>query len=55
MHRWTTSEGDQLECKTTQRIKEPEEDRNAFSFRVKSASPEQMVMLRDIVQAGESL
>ena len=45
----------ELECKTIQRIKEPEEDRNAFSFCADFASPEQMVMLRDVVQAGESL
>ena len=44
-----------LECKTIQRIKEPEEDGNAFSLYASFASPEQMVMLRDAIQAGESL
>jgi NAD(P)-dependent dehydrogenase (short-subunit alcohol dehydrogenase family) len=43
----------ELECKTIQRIKESEEDRNAFSFCADFADPEQMVMLRDIIQAGE--
>lgn len=45
----------ELECKTIQRIKESEEDRNAFSFCADFANPEQMVMLRDIIQAGEFL
>ena len=44
----------ELECKTIQRIKESEEDRNAFSFCADFADPEQMVMLRDVIQAGES-
>jgi len=44
----------ELECKTIQRIKEPEEDRNAFSFCADFADPEQMVILRDVIQAGES-
>ena len=43
------------ECKTIQRIKEPEGDRNAFSLYASFASPEQMDMLRDAIQAGESL
>ena len=43
----------ELECKTIQRIKESEEDRNAFSFCADFADPEQMVMLRDVIQAGE--
>ena len=45
----------ELECKTIQRIKEPEEDRNTFSLYASFASPEQMDMLRDAIQAGESL
>lgn len=43
----------ELECKTIQRIKEAEEDRNAFSFCADFADPGQMVMLRDVIQAGE--
>jgi len=43
----------ELECKTIQRIKESE-DRNAFSFCADFADPEQMVVLRDIIQAGGS-
>jgi len=43
----------ELECKTIQRIKEPEEDRNAFSYCADFANPEQMVMLRDVIRAGE--
>ena len=43
------------ECKTIQRIKEPEEDRNTFSICANFVSPEQMVMLMDVIQAGESL
>ena len=30
----------ELECKTIQRIKKPEEDKNAFSFCANLASPE---------------
>jgi len=44
----------ELECKTIQKIKESEEDRNAFSVCADFADPEQMVLLRDVVQAGES-
>jgi NAD(P)-dependent dehydrogenase (short-subunit alcohol dehydrogenase family) len=44
----------ELECKTIQRIKESEEDRNAFSVCADFADPEQMVVLRDVIQAGES-
>ena len=43
----------ELECKTIQRIKESEEDRNAFSFCADFADPGQMVMLRDVIQAGK--
>ena len=43
----------ELECKTIQKIKESEDDRIAFSVCTDFANPEQMVMLRDIVQAGE--
>ena len=43
----------ELECKTIQRIKESEEDRNAFSVCADFADPEQMIMLRDVIQAGE--
>ena len=42
----------ELECRTIQRIKESE-DRNAFSFCADFADPEQMIMLRDVIQAGE--
>ena len=42
----------ELECRTIQRIKESE-GRNAFSFCADFADPEQMVMLRDVIQAGE--
>ena len=45
----------ELECKTIRRIKELEEDSNAFSFCADFASPEQMVTLRDVLQAGESI
>ena len=44
----------ELECKTIQRIKESEEDRNAFSVCADFADPEQMIMLRDIIQVGAS-
>ena len=44
----------ELECQTIQKIKEPEEERNAFSVCADFADPEQMVMLRDVIQAGES-
>ena len=44
----------ELECKTIQKIKESEEDRNAFSVCADFADPEHMVMLRDVIQAGES-
>ena len=43
----------ELECKTIQRIKESEDDRNAFSFCADFAEPEQMVMLRDVIQTGQ--
>ena len=43
----------ELECKTIQRIKESEEDRNAFSFCADFADPGQMVMLRDVIQTGK--
>ena len=43
----------ELECKTIQRIKESEEDRNAFSFCADFADPGQMIMLRDVLQAGQ--
>ena len=43
----------ELECKTIQRIKESEEDRNAFSFCADFADPAQMVTLRDVIQAGQ--
>ena len=41
------------ECRLIQRMKESGEDRNTFSFCGDFASPEQMIMLRDVVQAGE--
>ena len=44
----------ELECQTIQKIKESEEDRKAFSVCVDFAEPEQMVMLRDVIQAGGS-
>ena len=42
------------DCKVIQRIKESDEDRNTFSFCGDFANPEQMIMLRDVIQAGES-
>ena len=45
----------ELECQTIQKIKESEDDRKAFSYCGDFADPEQMIMLRDVIQAGESL
>lgn len=42
------------ECKLIQRMKESEQHRNTFGFCGDFASPEQMIMLRDVIQAGES-
>lgn len=43
------------ECRLIQRMKESEEARNTFSFCGDFANPEQMIMLRDVIQAGELL
>ena len=41
------------ECKLLHRMKETGEDRNTFSFCADFANPEQMITLRDVIQAGE--